>query len=247
MEKLSIIASKTTSNGSMNVQSSNKLALASRSDEQYYRDAVLLIVDASLELSSQKASIVDKAVRVDVWSRHLFGVVPEDRLQDAFELAFKTHKSSFTVNAYDIKTAYETLNAQEAEAARKTALTDPDGSRIDSCSRKQYHVETSGPDEGAVLYADMFNTSQDVVFPCDTCRPRAHMATRERHIERNGGNELEPFELIEVAKKIELPPIMPESAEEVLTRAMYECEKPEFVEKIVSAIRYVRNLKGMKL
>lgn len=53
--------------------------------------------------------MAEKAECAEIWSRLLFPVIPEDRLQECFDIAFRNHTSPYPVNAYDLKAAWNTL------------------------------------------------------------------------------------------------------------------------------------------
>lgn len=139
---------------------------------------MLLIVDDSFELSSQNATFAEKAARADTWARVLFGIVPEDRLQNAFDRAFRDHDSSFPVNAYDIKTAWEKIRTEEYEA-EKTA-------RLAECPNDKYHI---GETASVVLMNP--HTQEDELYPCPKCRPEEFENKKKTDIALYG--EIKPF------------------------------------------------------
>jgi len=94
---------------------------ATSDDRQNYQDALYLIILDSFRLSSQAPTDEEIALRSQSWTRHLMGVVPEVELQRCFDRAFADHDSSFPVSAYDVKSAYDAILADEraAEAKRR--------------------------------------------------------------------------------------------------------------------------------
>lgn len=52
--------------------------------------------------------MAEKAERAEVWSRLLFRIIPENRLQECFDRAFAGHDSAFPITAYDLKNAWDT-------------------------------------------------------------------------------------------------------------------------------------------
>lgn len=136
---------------------------------RHFRDKMLLIVDDSFEMSSQKPTSAEKLTRVDVWSRALFGVVPEMRLQDAFNRAFADHDSPFAVNAYEIKSAWKTIQAEEAAARLKAYDAERAANPVRYCSNQTEHINGDG-DVEIVLGGPNGTT---VVIPCAACRTEA--------------------------------------------------------------------------
>lgn len=82
-----------------------------------YLAVVMRIVRRTLELSNQPP-LSDESLkeRACVWAETLFDVVPETRLVDAMDQAVKDHESSFPINAYDLKLAYDKFAAVERAA-----------------------------------------------------------------------------------------------------------------------------------
>ena len=64
------------------------------------------------------------------WAEVLSGVIPEHRINDAFNRAFRDHISNFPLTAYEVKTAYERI--AEEEAANRPA---DDGKKHIECGR----------------------------------------------------------------------------------------------------------------
>lgn len=71
---------------------------------------MLVIVSDSFSAAGQIPTLAEKMDRAEVWARLLSGIVPEERLQECFDRAFRQHKSSFPVNAYDLKAAWEEMH-----------------------------------------------------------------------------------------------------------------------------------------
>ena len=95
---------------------------ASPQTMETYRKRVLLIVNDSLEASSQTATLPEKMSRAEVWARLLFGIIPANELQIAFDRAFAKHTTPFPVNAYDVKLAWESFDAAHIkDQARRAA------------------------------------------------------------------------------------------------------------------------------
>ena len=82
-------------------------------DAADFNEEMRLIVNDSFEASSQNAPMEAKEQRAKVWTELLFEIIPTLRLRDAFERAFSEHESTFPVNAYDIKAAWERIKADD--------------------------------------------------------------------------------------------------------------------------------------
>lgn len=60
--------------------------------------------------------------RAAIWSDALFGIVPEDMLGHAFQLAVRDHTSAFPVSAYEVKESYLRIKA-ELDRREKADMT----------------------------------------------------------------------------------------------------------------------------
>lgn len=76
--------------------------------------AISLLVNQSYHLSSHNPTLAEKIERAEVWAEVLSGIIPESDLQECFERAFKDHESGFVVNAYDLKAAWDGIEADRA-------------------------------------------------------------------------------------------------------------------------------------
>lgn len=74
-----------------------------------YLETMALIVRDSFTAAGQNLPLAEVLVKAKVWSELLCRIVPESRLQECFDLAFRRHESSYPVNAYDLKRAWEEL------------------------------------------------------------------------------------------------------------------------------------------
>jgi hypothetical protein len=79
---------------------------------------MLLVVNDACSASSQRPTLAEKMITADVWARLLFATIPESRLQDCFDLAFRNHTSTFPVNAYDLKNAWSQLSRVGCDVCR---------------------------------------------------------------------------------------------------------------------------------
>ena len=162
---------------------------------------MFLIVDDSFSLSSQNATDAEKLARADVWARVLFGIIPEHRLQDAFDLAFQKHDSSFPVNAYDIKLAWEQIETAECAKAKIELEAEKLSNPVKFCENKANHLNA----DGEILKMNPFDTTQDVVVPCWSCRRKAYDDVWERFLDSNGRKDLPPLEIVETLANLVKP------------------------------------------
>ena len=179
---------------------------------------MFLIVDDSFSLSSQNATDAEKLARAEVWARVLFGVIPENRLQDAFDRAFQLHDSSFPVNAYEIKLAWEKIKTEEREAKIKTQIAE--------CPGAKYHTN-----EGKSSLVRLMNphTQLDEFYPCPKCRMEDFEKKKKTDIALYG--EIKPMIILEKMVEAEKPKVAAEtfSLKEI---AALEIEHNSLVEKI---------------
>lgn len=113
-------------------------------------------------------------VRARDWSEELHGIVPMEALNASMKRAFENHKSTFPLNAYDLKNAYAELKLESIEIANSRVLT-TDG-RVDRCPNKRNHLEN---EFGMIEY---YIPSKDieVVVPCGACRTEDFNAEKAR-------------------------------------------------------------------
>ena len=139
-------------------------------DADDFNEEMRLIVNDSFEASSQNAPMEAKEQRAKVWTELLFEIIPTLRLRDAFERAFSEHESTFPVNAYDIKAAWERIKADERAARDEEIAADKALNPIKYCTEPDRHVDENGNTD--VLLGGLGGT--EVVVPCPICRPQAH-------------------------------------------------------------------------
>ena len=82
---------------------------------EIYEDSILIVVADSYGMSSQILTTEEKLVKAKEWSRLLFGVVPENKLQECFDHARKTHNSPFAISAYEIEQSFREIQTKERE------------------------------------------------------------------------------------------------------------------------------------
>lgn len=187
-----------------------------------YRDAVLLIVEDSFQLSSQNSTLAERLARTDVWARVLIDIVPEARLQDSFDRAFREHNSSFSINAYDIKIAWEKIKTEENEAKIKTQAVE--------CPGEKYHVNLDKDNFLVILMNP--HTQLDELYPCPKCRMEDFENKKKTDIALYG--EIKPMIILEKMVEAEKPKVEAEtfSLEEI---ALLEIEHNSLVKKIAGA------------
>jgi hypothetical protein len=56
-----------------------------------------------------------EVISAEVWTRLLFGIIPEHELQLAFKIAFANHSSPYPINAYDLKNAWDVFDGPRRE------------------------------------------------------------------------------------------------------------------------------------
>lgn len=139
-----------------------------------------LIVDDSFDASSQNATIPEKMKRTKTWARLLFGIVPEEFLQESFDIAFDLHRSEFPVNAYEIKNAYlnhilPRIHKEKADAVAKDSVL--------SCKGKRNHLEGK---QLPVVKVNLHDHPEDSIAPCPDCRLVEYNAWKKDQIARFG-------------------------------------------------------------
>lgn len=86
--------------------------------ESFLKKAFLLVADAQA-LTIQRASLAEQMATAKTWAEYLYNVIPEEELLSAFKRAFADHKTTFAINALDVKLAYERILDDRAKAKEK--------------------------------------------------------------------------------------------------------------------------------
>lgn len=220
MEQFSQITNQLAKNGRnqqlQNSTSSNALARTPPLDEmQQFEEAMFPIVEDSFQLSSQNATLEEIAARTKTWARALFGVIPEFRLQDAFDAAFQVHDSTFPVSAYEIKLEWQKIEIRErAETQARRIEFEKENPKL-ACPDRARHKN----DDGDVEICSPVNWNEEILLPCKTCQPKAYEAERARFIAKSGQPEQKITDAMSGAKPkfVNLKNPM-----EILTRAKNE-------------------------
>jgi hypothetical protein len=151
---------------------------------------MLLIVADCFNLSSQRVTPAEKLSAAKTWSRVLFGVIPEHRLQETFDATFAAHNSPFPISAYDLKTKWQEIEAEE-EAERQRIIEEEKAvNRVHFCPNRKHHVN----EHGDTLVCNPFNFNEEIELPCMYCRPQAFADARLRFIQKHG--EPKPMEIL---------------------------------------------------
>lgn len=124
--------------------------------------------------------MAEKVSRAETWSRHLWGIIPEDRLRACFDRAFKDHQKGFPVNAYDLNDAWNAIQTEETEKAKADREALREANPIENCSAKYKHVNELGEIE--VLYGGPGGIEANI--PCPFCRPNANKQACENLAKR---------------------------------------------------------------
>jgi hypothetical protein len=75
---------------------------------------MLIIAHDSFEASSYNATIEEELARAENWSGLLIDIIPVNRLNDCFKRAFRDKPNDFPVNAYDLKNAWQKIEARRS-------------------------------------------------------------------------------------------------------------------------------------
>lgn len=139
---------------------------------------MFLIVTDSYDLAGHMPTDAEKMSRAEAWARHLFGLIPEQMLQKSFDRAFRKHSGSYQVTAYDLKDAYEEINAEQVTL--KSQMPQTGHERQVYCYNYANHLK--GKPEILIMIPDV--TDGDVIVPCGGCRPEEYWETRAAICER---------------------------------------------------------------
>lgn len=181
--------------------------------------------------------------RANVWTDLLRDVVPEDRLQDAFRVAFQTHDSTFPINAYEVKLAWEALDRSEREEKARAYDIARRENPVKYCLSAYKHINGDG-DVEIVLGGPNGKT---VVIPCPDCRTAAsHTRLSEekaKYVAENPGADplpkVDEGTVINFIRDYKEFKRQPETALEILSRARNEATDALGIQKLSHAIAYL--------
>lgn len=112
-------------------------------------------------------------VRARDWSEELHGIVPMEALNASMKRAFENHKSTFPLNAYDLKIAYTQLKAEQLLSLEMKPISTDE--RVDRCTNKDNHL----PDRFGEIEIFIHGVSDDdVIVPCGICRKEDFMEAK---------------------------------------------------------------------
>lgn len=111
----------------------------------------------------------------------MWPVIPEDRLQDCFDRAFRDRKSDgFPVSAYDLNDAWNVIQTEDEADIRRQKEAVREASPIEHCAMKHTHINDLGEIE--ILYGGPGGI--EAIVPCSFCRPQANAAAYQNLAER---------------------------------------------------------------
>lgn len=192
-----------------------ELVRLSETEREDFEDRILTAVHDSFGASSQDPTLEQIMARTAIWSRLLFGIVPAERFQHTFDRAFRDKPTNFPVDAYDLKNAWQRIEAEEKAAEVKRLNDQKTENAIANCSNRVNHVDDdrAKAGEGLVeLYDPIDDTTQ--VVPCWGCRPRAY--------------EIRTAEIIESKRGLGVPEPVTKAVDEVT--ASMDMNKPKIVQ-----------------
>jgi hypothetical protein len=202
---------------------------------------MLPVVSDSFEFAAQNPTTLEKGKRAAVWAEILFGIVPEERLPDAFKLAVRLHSSTFPINGYEIKLAWEQIEREEQNAAiEREKQRIKNQSPVDICSNRAQHINR----DGEVKICNPLNFNEEIILPCPACRPKAYDDQRARFIARNRVSEVEikPLEILEQFTSEKLPKKNEEVALPIEEINQLRDEHNRLVRELVADPEAIRNL-----
>lgn len=111
-------------------------------------------------------------VRARDWSEALHGIVPMEALNASVSRAFQNHKSTFPLNAYDLKTAYTELKAEQLLSLEMKPISTDE--RVDRCTNKDNHL----PDRFGEIEIYLPDKDTEAIVPCGICRKEDFMEAK---------------------------------------------------------------------
>lgn len=145
-----------------------------------YLDQMLVIVSDSFELSAQNPTTAEKVSRAETWSRHLFGIIPESRLEETFKRAFEIHERGFPVSAYDLNDAWNLIQVEDERKRQQEQDAIRESRPVEHCKMKLHHENELGE---RLIVVGGFGGVEHLI-PCEFCRPTAHAQKMKILMER---------------------------------------------------------------
>lgn len=93
---------------------------------RYTASAMEIVLKAVSLANAPMLTETEAGDRARDWMEALAGIVPANRLNDAYLRAFRDHTSAFPLSAYEVKIAWQTIAAEEL-AANPVVTVNPPG------------------------------------------------------------------------------------------------------------------------
>lgn len=160
------------------------------------------LVNKTIRLANQPPLATDDAIeRAKDWMDALEPIVPLDRLPAVYARAVADHETTFPVNFFDLKVAWDKISAEEKKKQTEDLQKTIRENAVAFCVRRDFHANA----DGEVEYDDPFDTTKQVLMPCVTCRPQAFEAARARRAAAHPNAAVAPLELVEKYVEVEKP------------------------------------------
>lgn len=111
------------------------------------------------------------------WQDAFEGIIPIDRLGDAFKRALETHESSFPVNGFEVLAAWKRIQESERREAQMARWIEEQEHADDParCPNAENHKDDDRNVELQLRFDDA-----PVLIPCLECRPHEHRRESKR-------------------------------------------------------------------
>lgn len=150
---------------------------------ELYKTAVLQVIVRPIYSLTNRAKVPGEMMEdAIIWTERLSGSVPIERLKQAFNLACNKQTSSFAPNYFDVKNAWNEIEASERQSRAFDIETEKQGNRIDYCPEKSRHINS----DGDVEICSPVNWNDSAVLPCRACQPTAYETERANFIRKSG-------------------------------------------------------------
>jgi hypothetical protein len=170
MQQLNQVTSKFANNRQSLTTTQSQQSVPASPPESYL-EQVLVIVADSYQCSAQNPTMAEKMSRAETWARVLWGIIPENRLQDCFDRAFKTRQSDgFPVSAYDLNDAWNVIQGEDIAQRMLETAQAKERNPVDHCTTKYRHINEQG--EIDILYGGPGGI--EAIVPCPFCRMEAN-------------------------------------------------------------------------
>jgi hypothetical protein len=159
---------------------------AAQRDELYLAAMMKVVQKTNNWANLPPLSEEDLGQRAMDWQDELEQEIPLERIPDVLRRARRNHKGTYAINLYEMSHAWDEIRAEETVEKAKNVEQAKTENPVLFCANRKEHIN----DWGEVKIVNFFDTSEEIIVPCKTCRQKAYDAWRERFVAQNKDREV---------------------------------------------------------